>query len=173
LPIAGEEVLDRPLPLRVIAHSTPKTALAKVRDWQNEAERKRRIAEAIRDDDRETLWAAFAAYMLETKRRARISGETFKSYRRAMEALLDWTADGRMPHQLTPSDANQYRTFLSESGGRQGQGLSNASVNARLAGTRKFMAAAQDEDGNATEERVTVKRTYHCRGRSGRGRGLT
>jgi integrase len=128
-----------------LAKRNPRTELEALADWQNEADRKRRLAEAIRDSDRETIWAAFAAYMAVTRRKAHTSPETAKSYRRALADLLDWTeaggAEGRMPHQLTAGDAAVYRAQLQTAGGRDGKPLAPASVNARLAGVRKFMGA--------------------------------
>ena len=127
-----------------LAKRQPTTALEALKDWRNDAERKRRMAEAIRDGDRETMWSCFQAYVIATHRKPRVSGSTFRSYRRAMEDLLDWTeageAEGRMIHQITPTDANLFRGYLQESGARGGQPLAPASVNARLAGVRKLMA---------------------------------
>jgi integrase/recombinase XerC len=127
-----------------LAKRQPTTALEALKDWRNDAERKRRMAEAIRDGDRETMWSCFQAYVIATHRKPRVSGSTFRSYHRAMEDLLDWTeageAEGRMIHQITPTDANLFRGYLQESGARGGQPLAPASVNARLAGVRKLMA---------------------------------
>lgn len=126
-----------------LAIGTPRNELEALATWQNAADRRRRVAEAIRDRDRETLWSAFAAH-LRAASDGQVSGHTYTSYRRAMNDLLDWCeagrAEGRMAHQLTAEDAALYRLHLQVEGGRGGRPLATASVNARLAGTRAFMA---------------------------------
>jgi len=128
-----------------IAKRAPETALEVITSWQNEADRKRLLAEAIANRDRATIWSAFTAYMIETRRKAHSSRETLKSYRRALDDLLDWAeaggAQGHNVDKLRATDAAVYREHLQEAGGRDGKPLAPASVNARLAGVRKFMGA--------------------------------
>lgn len=126
-----------------LTSAAPRTELEALAQWQNERDRRRRVAEAIRDGDREVLWSAFAAH-LRAEADGQVSGHTYRSYYRAMTDLLDWCeaghAEGRMAHQITAADASLYRVHLQVAGARGGRPLAPASVNARLAGTRAFMA---------------------------------
>jgi len=127
-----------------LAIRRPTTALESSRSWQNPADRKRRAAQALRDRDHATLADLFVAYLTRT-RGTPPSRHTVVAYTRGMEDLLAWCeaghAEGRLAHQLTREDAEAYRLWLTQAGGRGGAPLKPASANARLAAARQFTEA--------------------------------
>lgn len=115
-----------------------RSALERAEAWArlSPGERKRRAAEAVRDDDRRALDALFESYLRNYSGPGqRISEQTLSTYGRGMTRLLDWCAEaGRMPHQLDGNDARRFRVALQD-------GLSDKSVATYLTGARQFHAA--------------------------------
>lgn len=127
------------MPNRDLAHRAPTSALERVNVWNRMAreERRRRVAEAIRDGDRAAL-ADFLTAFVQTRGRkgTRTSPATIEGYRHGLGTLLDWcAAEGRMVHQLTEDDTGSYRAALED------RYSSPRTVNTKLSGARRFWAA--------------------------------
>lgn len=115
------------------------TALDRVEDWArlSDGERKRRCAEALRDDDAPALVGLLEAYAMTFGRRGlRVSPNTLRSYRRGLLDLLDFCRTiGRKAHQLRRQDALRFARHLEQAG------RSPATINNRLSACRRFVKA--------------------------------
>jgi len=124
-----------------LARREPRTALELVEDWAALAPdaRKRRAAEALRDDDLSTLVTLLeTCQRLHNRRGLRTSEHTLRSYRTGLAALARFAQGiGRKPHQLNHDDALRFARHL------EGTGVGPATVNSRLAAARAFCRALQ------------------------------
>lgn len=111
-------------------------ALERVTRWANldEAERKRRAAEACRDRDVATLWdLTEARLILFGKSGSRTSRHTISSYRTSVERLIaDWSGVPLL--RSTPDQAALWVRTLEKT-------LAPSTVSVRLAGARALYAA--------------------------------
>ena len=134
---------------RELARLEPQSGLEKVEDWAalSDEARRLRAAEAVRDADRAALFSLLEAHLRAFSRKGlRTSVHTFDSYRRGLEALLDWSELHALKiHQLRRQDALRFRAYLEERGGHDRRGepcpLAPPSVNARLSAVRCMMQA--------------------------------
>lgn len=108
-------------------------------DWTGLSveDRKRRAAEALRDDDHCAQWSLFTSYHgIYGRKRQAASRDTLVAYRRAVECLWVWCErNATKPHQLTREAANRIVRDW------QAEGLRPATCNLRMAACRAFCEA--------------------------------
>ena len=114
-------------------------ALDRVEDWArlSDGPRKRRCAEALRDDDASALIGLLESYTMTYGRRGlRVSPNTLRSYRRGLLDLLKFCRTiGRKPHQVTRQDGLRFARRMEQ------DGKSPATINNRLSAARRFVKA--------------------------------
>lgn len=111
--------------------------LAHAKRWSDldEAERKRRAVEALRDRDLEQLWELTEAHLtLWGRQGSRVSKATLRAYKTSIRIFLEETQDANL-YRYRPGDAAIYIRGLEASG------LASATVSVRLAGARALYAA--------------------------------
>jgi len=115
------------------------TDLEQVEAWASldAGERRRRAAEAVRDDDREALAGLLAAWLrLYGRGGLNTSARTVDVYGRGMDRLLAWCArSARKAHRVDASDARRFVAWM------QAGGLADKSVAIYLTAARAFVRA--------------------------------
>ena len=110
------------------------TDLEQVEAWASldAGERRRRTAEAVRDDDREALAGLLAAWLrLYGRGGLHTSARTVDVYGRGMDRLLAWCArSARKAHRVDASDARRFVAWM------QAEGLADKSVATYLTAAR-------------------------------------